>query len=67
MVMVESEVHFICEFSSYNDLRQVMNNKYIFFHVNATMTDTFELVMSTNCSTFICQAWDRRNEYLYSR
>ena len=43
-----------------------MDNKYI-FPVNAAMSDKFELIMLTNCrflKTFICQAWDRRTEYV---
>ena len=58
MGVVESEVHFICECPLYNDLRHVMNNTYI-FPLNATMSDKFELIMSTNCrflGTDICQA-----------
>ena len=69
MGVVESEVHFICECPLYNDLRHAMNNKYI-FPVNATMSDKFELIMSTNCrflGTYICQAWDRRTDNMYSR
>ena len=69
MGVVESEVHFICECPLYNDLRHAMNNKYI-FPVNATMSDKFELIMSTNCrflGTYICQAWDRRTDNMYNR
>ena len=68
MAVLESEVHFICECPLYNDLRHVINNKYI-FPVKATMSDKFELIMSTNCRfllTFICQAWDRRTDNMYS-
>ena len=69
MGVVESEVHFICECPLYNDLRHAMNNKFI-FPVNATMSDKFELIMSTNCrflGTYICQAWDRRTDNMYNR
>ena len=69
MGVVESEVHFICECPLYNDLRHAMNNKYI-FPVNATMSDKFELIMSTNCrflGTYISQAWDRRTDNMYNR
>ena len=72
MGVVEREVHFICECPLYNDLRHVMNNKYIFpvNMVNATMSDKIELIMSTNCrflGTYICQAWDRRSDNMYNR
>ena len=30
MGVVETEVHFICECPLYNDLKHVLNNKYIF-------------------------------------